>query len=190
MYLILLYLALKSYTELPVQRRFTLVIKLLIRFVKLSDLPQIVEIYNQAVAARGATADLEPISIESRESWFHQHGCNTFPIWVAESENAIAGWCCLSPHRPGRKALRHTAEISFYVHEEHQRCGVGSALIAHAIEDCARLNIRNLFTWNLDTNQASAHILEKFNFEEWGRLPNVAEIDGQTCGQVIFGRAV
>lgn len=160
-----------------------------IRFARLADLKQIVEIYNQAVAARGSTADLDPATVDSRESWFHEHGFDTYPIWVAESENAIAGWCCLSPHRPGRKALRRTAEISFYVHEEHQRHGVGSSLITHAIEDCPRLSIRNLFTWNLDTNEASARILEKFGFEEWGRLPNVAEIDGQTCGQVIFGRA-
>jgi len=37
------------------------------------DLPQIVDIYNQAVLLRWATADLTPVTIASQHPWFREH---------------------------------------------------------------------------------------------------------------------
>ena len=48
------------------------------------DPEYIVEIYNQAVLLRGATADLTPLSVESRKSWFHDHTPESRPIWVMQ----------------------------------------------------------------------------------------------------------
>ncbi len=31
-------------------------------------------------------------------------------------------------------------------------------------------------------------LLEKMGFEKWGHLPNVAEINGEICGQFIYGK--
>jgi phosphinothricin acetyltransferase len=109
---------------------------------------------------------------------------------VAERGGALAGWCSLSAYRPGRMALRHTAEISYYVHQDHRRSGVGSALIAHAIAQCPRLGLRTLFAILLDINRASASLLEKHGFARWGHLPGVAEIDGRECGHLYYGRRV
>src|SRR5205085_9928438 len=36
------------------------------------DLPAIVEIYNAAIPGRMATADTEPVSVESRQPWFDE----------------------------------------------------------------------------------------------------------------------
>jgi L-amino acid N-acyltransferase YncA len=49
-----------------------------------SDLPAIVDIYNAAIPGRTATADLEPISVASRQKWFHDRDHHKYPIWVAE----------------------------------------------------------------------------------------------------------
>jgi L-amino acid N-acyltransferase YncA len=38
-----------------------------------ADLPSIVEIYNATIPSRMVTADLEPVSVESRVHWFEQH---------------------------------------------------------------------------------------------------------------------
>ncbi len=45
----------------------------MVKFIKAEekDLPNIVDIYNQIIPSRLATADLEPVSVESRKSWFH-----------------------------------------------------------------------------------------------------------------------
>jgi len=161
-----------------------------IRIAKKEDLPQIVDIYNQAVAERGATADLEPVSLEDRSTWFREHDANSYPIFVALSGKRVIGWCSLSPYRPGRAALRHTAEISYYIDEGHLRQGVGSALIRHAIDQCGRLGIRNLFALLLDINEASFRILEKLGFEQWGHMPGIAEIDDRECGHLIYGKNI
>lgn len=161
-----------------------------IRIANEHDLSQIVEIYNQAVAQKGATADLSPVSAESRLDWFVDHKPSAYPIWVAEQSDCVLGWCSLSAYRPGRMALRKTAEISYYVHEDHRRKGVASALIQHAIEQCPALKIRNLFSLLLDVNEPSVRILEKFGFAKWGHMPDVAEFDGKTYGHLIYGRKV
>ncbi|MFC1889645.1 GNAT family N-acetyltransferase [Thermodesulfobacteriota bacterium] len=161
-----------------------------IRIAQEEDLPQIVGIYNQAVAVRGATADLEPVSLEDRAEWFRVHDEDTYPIFVALSGERVIGWCALSPYRPGRAALRHTAEISYYIDEDHRRQGIGSALIHHAIAQCGKLEIRNLFALLLDINAASVHILEKLDFEKWGHMPGIADIDDVECGHLIYGKRV
>ena len=161
-----------------------------IRAANEKDLSQIVDIYNQAVLLRRATADLTPVTVESRRQWFHDHAPDSCPIWVAEDNGVILGWCSLSAYRPGRMALRHTAEISYYVHEVHRRKGIGSALIQHAVDRCPSLQIKNLFTFLLDVNLASVRILEKFGFAKWGHMPGIAEFDGKTCGHLIYGRRV
>ena len=161
-----------------------------IRIAKKVDLPEIVAVYNHAVMQRGATADLIPVTVESRQGWFRDHSSEFWPIWVMEDGNDILGWCSLSPYRPGRMALRHTAEISYYIHKEHRRKGIGSALIKYAIEQCPRLQKKSLFTLLLDINVPSIRILEKHGFVKWGHMPDIAEIDGKPCGHLIYGRRI
>ena len=148
-----------------------------IRVARNNDLPQIVEIYNQAVLLRWATADLTPVTVASRHQWFAKHDPRSWPIWVAEDNGVILGWSSLSAYRSGRMALRHTAEISYYVHEHQQRKGIASALIQHTIDECPDLKIKNLFSLLLELNVPSIRILEKFGFAQWGHMPDVAEFD-------------
>jgi len=154
------------------------------------DFPEIIKIYNHAVDEKFATADTEYVTVESRKEWFTQHSPETYPIYIAEENNEIVGWCSLSPHRSGRKALRKVAEISYYIHKDHRKKGVAHSLITHTIESAKKLGFRNLISILLDLNKTSIYILEKFGFEKWGHLPNVAEIDGVICGQYIYGRKI
>ena len=161
-----------------------------IRNFAIDDLEVIVNIYNHAVDEKFATADTEYVTIDSRKEWFAQHSAETYPIYVAEENNEIVGWCSLSPHRPGRKALRSVAEISYYIHKDHRRKGVANALISYTVEKAKELGFKNLFTILLDLNKPSIYILEKFGFEKWGHLPDIAEFGGVICGQYIYGRKI
>ena len=161
-----------------------------IRNFTVNDLEAIVNIYNHAVDEKFATADTEYVTIDSRKEWFAQHSAETYPIYVAEENNEIVGWCSLSPHRPGRKALRSVAEISYYIHKDHRRKGVANALISYTVEKAKELGFKNLFTILLDLNKPSIHILKKFGFEKWGHLPDIAEFGGVICGQYIYGRKI
>ena len=119
------------------------------------DVSAITEIYNQAIEMRSATADTEPVSEESRRTWLSEHRPDSYPVFVADNAGTVVGYCSLSPYRPGRMALRHTAEISFYVHRDYRGRGVGSRLIDHAIEQCGRFGLKSLFAILLDINSDS-----------------------------------
>lgn len=161
-----------------------------IRKAEITDLPAIVEIYNQAVRAKFLTADTEPTDVNSRRQWFYDHNPDKYPIFVGEIDGQVVGWVSLSAYRPGRKALRHTAEISYYLHEEFQGQGIGSKLMEYVIAECPKYEIKTLFTITLDCNQASINLTKKFNFELWAHLPNIADFDGVECGHVYYGLRV
>jgi len=161
-----------------------------IRIAEISDLPKIVAIYNQAVPTRHSTANTIPWTFESRKTWFVEHEPGNHPIFVAEADSQVVGWCSLSVYRPGRLALRFTAEISYYIDNTYQRQGLGSALINHAIAVCPSLGIKNVIAVIIDRNDASRKLLEKLGFQQWGYLPRVLDFDGQECGEFYYGKRV
>lgn len=160
-----------------------------VRLATLADLPRIVEIYNQAIASRNATADTVPFTVEQRLDWFHAHPADEYPLYVYEEDGRVLGWLSLSPYR-GRPALRRTAEVSYYVDYACHGKGVGSALMARALEDCPRTGRKVLVAILLEWNTGSIKLLEKFGFERWGHMPEVAEFDGKVTGHLYYGRKV
>jgi L-amino acid N-acyltransferase YncA len=161
-----------------------------IRIAKSEDLDAIVSIYNQAIASGQKTADITPVSPESRVEWFNNHMPNKYPIIVAEEDYTIVGYLSISAYRPGRMALRYTAEVSYYVNFDHQGHGIGSDLMQYAINMCPRLQLKTLFAILIDSNHVSIGLLEKFGFKKWGQMPGVADFDGIEIGQVYYGLRV
>ncbi len=159
-----------------------------IRIAQIKDLAVIIEIYNQAIHAGNATADLHELSIEDRLDWFHSHYKDQHPLYVIESGNQVTGWGSLSPYRKGRGGLKETAEISYYIDYRHHGKGYGSQLIKFMIGDCKRLGINNLIAILLEINHASIRILKKFGFEQWGHMPDIVNMNGIVCGHLFYGK--
>lgn len=161
-----------------------------IRNAKPDDLKQIIAIYNQAVAEGNCTADTEPLIVDERREWLAEHTPDQYPIFVMEEEKGITGWCSISAHRRGRKALQHVAEISYYVDHNSLSRGIGQRLISHALKEAPGLGLHNLYAILLDINLPSIAILKKNGFVEWGHFPDIAEFPDRICGQYIYGRKV
>ncbi|MGE5374679.1 MAG: N-acetyltransferase family protein [Bacteroidota bacterium] len=161
--------------------------EIIFRIAKIKDLPAIVSIYNQSVPTHRSTANTTPVTVDARKNWFDEHEPDRHPIFVADLEGCVIGWCSLSVYRPGRAALRFTAEISYYVDTDHQGQGVGQALIRHALEASPALGIKNIIAVLLDRNEPSRKLLEKLGFQQWGYLPRVLDFDGEECGEFYYG---
>lgn len=161
-----------------------------IRIATLNDLEDIVGIYNEAVLTKKSTGDLDPVTINSRLQWFKNHSSEKYPIYIAEIDNTVVGWISLSPYRPGRQALRFTAEVSYYIHADYKRKGIGSELLRFIIKESSKFNIKTIFTIILEQNTASINLIKKFKFEQWGFLPNIADFDGTEYGHLYFGLKV
>lgn len=157
-----------------------------IRIAQPPDLESIVSIYNFAVRSKFETADTRELQWPKRISWFNSHDEN-YPIFIYKTDGKIAGWISLSPYRPGRKALRYTVEISYYVHPDFKRQGIGSKLLLHALEEARKRKYKSIFAIILDRNIASIQLLIKNGFSKWGHLPGIADFDGEECGQVYYG---
>lgn len=161
-----------------------------IRIAAQPDLPRLVEIYNQAIATRRCTADTEPFNIPDRQAWFDAHTPNEHPIYVSlDGTGQITGYLSISSYR-NRLALQRTGEVSYYVANQCQGQGIGSALMAHALQQAPLLGKKVLVAILLDWNTPSIRLLTRFGFERWGLLPDAAEIDGQVCGHAYYGRKV
>jgi phosphinothricin acetyltransferase len=153
------------------------------------DLPAIVAIYNASVPGSTATADTEPVFIESRHPWFRDHDPEKHPLWVAVDDEIVIGWLSFQSFY-GRPAYHTTAEISVYVHPEWQRKGIGKALLSAAVQRAPRHGFKTLLGFIFGHNEASLHLFESFGFQRWGILPAVAELDGIERDLIILGRRI
>jgi L-amino acid N-acyltransferase YncA len=153
------------------------------------DLARVVEIYNASIPSGRATADTEPVSVESRVKWFEDHRPGFRPLWVVEVEGWIAAWLSFSSFY-GRPAYDKTAEISVYVHESFRNRGLGSYLLTQAIAQAPSIKLDTLLGFIFAHNDQSLRLFEKFGFARWGELPKVAALNGVERDLVIVGRRV
>ncbi len=160
-----------------------------LRDARESDLPAIVEIYNAAIPGRMATADLEPVTLESRRAWFRQFTPGRYPLWVLEDRGEIAGWLSFRIFY-GRPAYAATTEVSVYVAPAHQRRGVGRRLLTEAIARGPQLGLKTLLYVCFAHNAPSLRLAESLGFMRWGHLPRIADMDGIERDVIILGRRI
>ena len=158
-----------------------------IRDAVAADLPAIVRIYNAAIPGRMATADTEPVAVDSRRAWLAEHDARSRPLWVASVDDAIVGWLSFQSFY-GRPAYRATAEVSVYVARDSRRTGVGRRLLSRAIDVGPGLGLRTLMGFIFGHNAPSLALFDAHGFRRWGLLPGVAELDGVERDLVIVGR--
>lgn len=152
-----------------------------------ADLPRIVAIYNESIPSRLATADLEPVSVASREDWFTAFDPQRRPIWVLKSDDQIVGWVSLESFY-GRPAYGHTAELSIYIGQDFHHQGLGQQALDFVFSQLPRLGLDRIVTFIFSHNVPSQGLFKKNGFEPWGHLPDVALMDGQLRSLDILGR--
>ena len=135
------------------------------------DLPEILEIYNDAVVNLTATFDLAPQSLAERRDWFRHHGAK-YPIISAEIGQRVVGFCSLSPLSQKRGYAR-TVELSVYVHRDFRGKGVGRVLMKEIISRAQKLGHHAIISIIAVDNESSVLLHQKFGFEHVGHLREV-----------------
>lgn len=161
-----------------------------IRPAQLSDLHNIVNIYNQAILKKGLTADLDLQDVSEKTSWFEQHKPERYPIFVATKNDEVVGWVSLSPYREGRKALQRTTEVSLYIHDNHIGKGYGSMMMKQIMAEAKQIGYTNMIAILIANNEKSVGLFTKFNFTLWGLLPGIVEIGDEKLNHCIYGRSL
>ena len=160
----------------------------MIRDARDADLPAIVAIYNASIPGRLATADTDPVSVESRRAWFEDRAWDRHPIWVSEQDGdgQVAGWLSFGKFY-GRPAYAATAEVGIYVDPGAQRRGIARGLLQDAITRAPALGLTTLLGFVFAHNAPSIALCQSFGFRGWGLLPRVARLDGVERDLMILG---
>jgi phosphinothricin acetyltransferase len=157
-----------------------------IRLATHSDIPIIVDIYNQGIRNRN-NALLDEIVPDEYAIDFQKRDLKEYPIYVYET-GTVLGWISISPYRANRRAYRKTKEVSFYIDSQHHSKGIGSQLLNHVIENRENINFISLFAILVANNDKSVLLLKKYGFSLWGFWPKVLDIDGEYSDAIIYGR--
>lgn len=179
----------------------------------IDDLPMVLDIYNQSVPSKQATANLAPVTVDERSAWFNEHlNSATRPIYVVravdssiavsadnqsnsyhyhttQSKQPIVAWGSFSDLY-ARTAYHISTEISIYLHQAYQSLGLGSLLTRWMLTQAPRLGIHNVVALIFAHNQPSLGLFRKLGFEQWGYMPKVCDMDDFIADVVMLGRAV
>jgi len=158
-----------------------------LRTATMSDLPIIVDIYNQVIPGHQVTADLKPVTVDQRRDWFLAHSADHYPLWVIVKGDLIVGWLSFSAFY-GRAAYAKTAEISIYLDRSVQGQGIGSQVLEMVPTKVTLAGLKVLLAYVFSSNLPSIKLFKKFGYDQWGFLPAVAELDQRPNDLVILGK--
>jgi L-amino acid N-acyltransferase YncA len=154
-----------------------------------SDLTKIVSTYNSTIASRLVTADLQPVSVESKYVWFNAHSPSHRPLWLVIVDETYAGWMSFNSFY-GRPAYNGTVEVSIYLEENARGKGLGKLCLQKAFESCYELHIKTLLGFIFDHNEPSLNLFYNMGFEKWAHLPKIADMGGAERGLIIVGKRI
>lgn len=154
-----------------------------------SDLAKIVSTYNSTIPSRLVTADLEPVTIESKQAWFDAHSPDKRPLWLVLVDGVYTGWMSFNSFY-GRPAYDGTVEVSIYLEEKARGKGLGKLCLQKAIESCPKLKVKTLLGFIFDHNEPSLKLFYNMGFDKWAHLPNIANMIDSERGLIIVGKRV
>ena len=160
---------------------------LLVRDAVEDDLPAILAIHNEEI--RGGTAIWwrEPVDLADRRAHLRSLRAKSYPFLIAERDGTVAGYASFGDFRP-HDGFDRTVETSVYVHPDHHRQGVASALLPRLVE-AARSSGKHALVGGIEAaNAASIALHRRFGFVEGGRLPQVGFKFGRYLDLVFVQR--
>ena len=98
------------------------------------------------------------------------------PQFVALVDDLVVGWCDLLP-KP-RPVFRYTWVLGMGVADGYRGCGVGTALIATALETAKERGITRVELSVRESNRRAIALYEKFGFLREGLMRRDVFVDG------------
>lgn len=139
---------------------------IIVRKYEPGDLPAMMEIWNQVVAAGNAFPQEECLTPESAAEFF---GAQSY-CGVAECGGELRGMYILHPNNVGR--CGHIANASYAVAEVSRGGGVGEKLVRDCMARAKELGFRILqFNAVVASNLPAIHLYEKLGFVRLGTIP-------------------
>jgi L-amino acid N-acyltransferase len=136
------------------------------------DLPQILDIYNDAILNTTAVYDYEPHTLEMRRQWFETKRQQGFPVFVAEEDNEVLGFSSIGPFRAWA-AYKYSAENSIYVKDGQRGKGIGKLLMRPLIDAAKEMKLHTIIAGIDADNKLSIEFHKQFGFVEVAHFKQV-----------------
>lgn len=111
------------------------------------DIPRITAILNYYIANAVSTfqTDQHPLEPSPLLDTYRDVRDRGLPFLVAVEDETVVGYCYVAGHSwPGRKAYRHTADLSIYVRHDWRGRGAGQLLINELMNELKKTDIREV----------------------------------------------
>ena len=143
-----------------------------VRDARVDDLPEILNIFNEAIANSTAVWFDSLDDLQGRRRWFEARRVRGFPILVAVEEGSVLGYSTFAEFRPWH-GYRHTVEHSIYVRADRRRTGIGRILLCALIERATASRAHAMVGAIEALNHASLALHAALGFTEVARMPEV-----------------
>lgn len=153
-----------------------------------ADIPAIAAIYSHAVVHGTASWELEPPDETEIRRRFEATLAAGYPYLAAEVGATVRGYAYAGAYRP-RPAYRATVENSIYVAPDAQGRGLGRALLAALIQECAARGFRQMVAVIGDPDRGSVgsrHLHERAGFRLVGVAQKVGWKQGRWLDQMLM----
>ena len=137
-----------------------------------ADLPGILAIYNEVIAASTAVFAEAPVTLADRRDWWRTRTAQGYPVLVAADGSGVLGFASFGDFRawPG---YRYTVEHSVHVRADRRGQGTGRQLMAALFPRAAGLGKHVMIAGVDAANAASLRFHTQLGFEPVGHLREV-----------------
>lgn len=164
------------YGELPFSVD-TFIFMLDIRDVTFEDAAAITSIYNESVAARDSTMQLEAVDVETVKAVIRTQQSRE-ALLAGENAGLVVGYGRVKRYSD-RGGYRHAAETSVYIRRDRTGRGLGTQIQSALIDRCRSYNYHHLVARMWATNERSRALHRSFGYDLVGIQNEIGYVDGE-----------
>lgn len=156
----------------------------------ISDLPAIVDLYNDVIATTTAIYRDDPVTLDDRAAWLEERRAEGFPVLVARDPDtgALAGLGSYGPFKASPPGYATTVEHTVLVSASHRGAGLGTRLVEELVARARDAGFHMMVGLIDGANTGSIRLHERLGFREVARMPEIARKDGAWVDLVIVQR--
>ncbi len=144
-----------------------------------ADLPDILEIYNDAVLNSTAIWNETPVDLDNRRAWLKERNASGFPVLIARGVGGrLVGYATYGTWR-SIEGFRHTVEHSVYICADQRGLGIGAQLLEALIARARAAELHVMVAAIESENRSSIRLHKRLGFEVTGVMPQVGRKFGR-----------
>ena len=137
-----------------------------------SDLPQMLDIYNEVIANTTAVFQYEPHTLASRKEWFEKKKEEGYPVFVAEENDLVVGFSTFGQFR-NWQAYKYSVENSVYVKAGCRGRGISKLLMQPIINAATNMGMHTIIAGIVADNEISLALHKQLGFVEVAHFKEV-----------------